>query len=122
MSRKCRHNRCLKDVDNPSPNSTMCKRFQEKAMQNLTADTTVAVLKDPDSPYSMVYCYPWDSKAVKDVSSYNHKPYSGGWCDTCDPYDQKDVDCKVTPEDNWGWCVPGCDGSQDQKTEERFRK
>eukprot|EP00092_Neocalanus_flemingeri_P085849 GFUD01108081.1.p1 GENE.GFUD01108081.1~~GFUD01108081.1.p1 ORF type:complete len:485 (+),score=107.24 GFUD01108081.1:73-1455(+) len=120
--KKCRYNRCLRDVDNPSLNNSMCKRFQEKSMTDLGADTTVAVLKIPSGQDGTVYCYPWDSKTVQDVTSFSHKPYSGGWCDTCDPYDQEEKDCRVTPENNWGWCVPGCDGSQDQNREETFRR
>ena len=99
----------------------MCKSFQEKSMKDLGNDTTVALLKRY-SPDKSVYCYPWDKKNVQNVTSFSQKPYSGGWCDTCDPYDPKDKDCRVTAEDNWGWCVPGCDGSEDQTMEETFRR
>lgn len=122
FSRKCRYNKCLKEVDNPSLKNLMCKRFREKSMLEFGSNITVAVLKDPSEPYRTVYCYPWDYKAVQNVTSLNHKPYVGGWCDTCDPYDQEDKDCNVSPEDNWGWCRPGCDGSQDQQREDTFRR
>lgn len=103
---------------------------------NLTKDDTVALIKQYNE--RPLYCYPWDKYSIKNITSFNHKPYIGGWCNTCDPYDgvsagegggagggdgeSKERECKVTPEDNWGWCLPGCDESLDEQTHDTFRR
>lgn len=121
MFRKCKNNRCLKDVDNPSLNNELCRYFQDTVRrQTLDTDTAVVLLTNLTGiERSKLYCYPWDSETVQNISSYRHKPYRGGWCDTCE---MKYENCKVTAKDNWGWCVPGCDGSQDENMESKFRK
>ena len=117
FSRKCKHNRCLKDVNNPSLENKLCQQFKDTTVFDLSTDISVVVLRGAEGP--KVLCYPWESETIKSVSSANHKPYAGGWCDTCETGDKE---CMVTPEDNWGWCVPGCDGSQDQNRDKMYRQ
>ena len=97
-----------------------CKLFLEQGLVNdFSKDTTVVRLtKETTEERRKLDCYPWYTNStpaamgLKDlITEAGYKPYTSGWCDTCDP---EDPGCEVTPYDNWGWCIPGCDGSLDE--------
>jgi len=133
--RRCKTNKCIIDMDNPSLWSFKCREYAKKGMHELVNNTIVARLGGGPGEPGWLDCYPWPADEAALVEAFHHKPYRSGWCETvCGEQDKRGNSgeewqeprnatmdwCESRPDRNWGWCTPGCDGSEDPREPPKY--
>jgi len=124
------HSKCT-TAPNPSLTNPICKRFADEVAstnrmkEDFNRDPRVSKLDDITPAKVIVYtaegkeipCFPFsDATEAENVRSGYDFPYKHGWCRVCE---RKGADstqecdtlesAKLTPDSNWGWCLPECD-------------